>query len=434
MKPFKEFSVSEWLIHLEKQHKQEIQLGLQRVKAVGEILNLIKPAAFVFIVAGTNGKGSIVAALESIYRSAKYRVATYSSPHLISFNERIKINQKSISDEALRQAFLEIEMSRGDVPLTYFETATLAALSYFKKQSVDVIILEVGMGGRLDATNIIDADLALISTIDLDHQAFLGATRELIANEKAGILRQGQACIFAEYNPPQSLITYSQRLNCRSYQLGKDYNFQVDETGLSLSLKDENKIHKINLPKFPLNLHLYSITAAITAALVMKKKLLISSHQIKEGIETINLSGRLQLIPASVYCKVPVILDVAHNPQSSNYLSSYLKNYCLNNQVKGQVHVIFSALKDKDIQGIIAPLVNLVDIWYPAELGGERAASKAQLASVLGNYGIMKPCFGNPLLAFEEARQNVVKGDLILVYGSFHTVGAILPYLTPREG
>lgn len=426
MKPYEHFTILEWLTYLEKRHAQEIQLGLDRVRIVGEILGLLTSKALVVTVAGTNGKGSIVASLEAIYKTAGYQVGSYTSPHLISFNERIKINSNSISDECLHQSFLAVEVARGEIPLTYFETATLAALWYFKQHPLDLIILEVGMGGRLDATNVIDADLAIISTIDLDHQAFLGENREAIGYEKAGILRKKRPCVIAEHNPPHSVISYAEQLNCDIYRLGKEYNFQLTEKGFVFSFKEE----KLNCSSLPENLHPQSLAAAVTAGFLMRNRLLLTHFNLIEGLKHSALAGRLQWVSARQPFVADILLDVSHNPQSVNYLSYYLTHKLPLKPFTGRIHAVFSALKDKDIEGLVTPLLEIVDYWYPALLEGVRAASCAQLASALCKYGIMKTCFKNPLVAFQAAYQNAIEGDLIVIYGSFYTVGTILPYIS----
>ena len=220
---YQHFSLAAWLDYLEHRHSEEIQLGLTRVKTVARQLDLLTFDATIIIVAGTNGKGSTVAALETIYRAAGYAVGSYTSPHLIHFNERIRVNLEPITDKTLCAAFTAIEEACESIHLTYFEMATLAALWYFKSFVLDVIILEVGLGGRLDATNIIDADLAIITTIDFDHQAYLGHTKEAIGYEKAGVLRPNQPFIYADKNPPESLITYAKSLNAQQIM----YSFKV---------------------------------------------------------------------------------------------------------------------------------------------------------------------------------------------------------------
>ncbi|WP_338034428.1 bifunctional tetrahydrofolate synthase/dihydrofolate synthase [Legionella cardiaca] len=413
MKQYKQFTVTEWLHLLENRHVQEIQLGLTRIKQVAESLDLLRPNATVISVAGTNGKGSTVAALEAIYGAAGYRVASYTSPHLISFNERIKINQQQITDEALARAFCVIEEARKTIDLTYFEMATLAALWYFKQHSIDILILEVGLGGRLDATNIIDPDLAIITTIDLDHQEFLGDNIEAIGYEKAGILRAGKPVIYADKNPPKSIISRAKFLECPIYVNDVNYHYH-----------SSNKVLKFifqNIAiEFPYSvLHSNSIAAAIMASLCLGSRLPINPAIIKNALKNMELSGRLQIVRG----KVTTLFDVSHNPQAANYLGNFVKNL----HWQGSIHAIFSALKDKDIPALVAPLIEVVDHWYPALLTGKRAASSEQFNAAFHIYDIVPFCYSDPLLAYSAACNVASTGDLIIVYGSFVTVGQVLP-------
>lgn len=414
MKPYNQFNVVEWLDYLENRHHQEIQLGLSRIKQVAEHLGLLSPNAKVITVTGTNGKGSTGAALEAIYLAAGYQVANYSSPHLFAFNERIKINQQAISDQQLCEAFCVIEQARNiiDIHLTYFEVATLAALWHFKQHCLDLIILEVGLGGRLDATNIIDADLAIITTIDFDHQTFLGNTKEAIGYEKAGILRANKPVIFADNNPPASVLKQAYTLNSLLYLYGREYHCLFTAEGLQFVTSEQ----VIKIPRSCL--HSHAIAAAIMASIHLQALLPVQQYQLVRGIENASLIGRLQLIKG----KVTTLFDVAHNPQAVNYLAKFIKKL----PPTRAVHAVFSALKDKDIVGLIAPLTDCVDHWYPAMLTGKRAASKEQLTNAFANCGIIPSCYSDPLSAYQVACNQAGSDDLIVVYGSFITVGNVL--------
>jgi dihydrofolate synthase / folylpolyglutamate synthase len=413
MKQFKHFTASEWLNHLENRYQQEIQLGLSRIKQVAKILDLLQPKAKIITVAGTNGKGSTVAALEAIYVAAGFQVACYTSPHLLTFNERIRINQQQITDEQLCLAFATIEEHRGQIVLTYFEMATLAALWHFKRHSLDLIILEVGLGGRLDATNIIDTDLAIITTIDFDHQAFLGDTKEAIGYEKAGILRANKPLIFADKNPPASIIRQAFSLNAAMYFFGKEYDYYLQEDSFEFIIQNE----VIELPR-P-SLHCNSVAAALMTSLLLQKDLPIKRDCLTQALKNGFLPGRLQLISG----KVVTLLDVAHNPQAVNYLAAYIKNF----HCQRRAHAIFSALKDKDIPGLIAPMQDCVKHWYPARLTGKRAASTEQLVAAFSFYGKVPCLHEDPLSAYHNACNQAKEGDLIIVYGSFLTVGRVMP-------
>ncbi|ARG97589.1 bifunctional tetrahydrofolate synthase/dihydrofolate synthase [Legionella micdadei] len=420
MKQYKNFTLAEWLDFLENRHQQEIQLDLSRVQQVAKTLDLLQPKAKVITVAGTNGKGSTVATLETIYLEAGYQVASYTSPHLLMFNERIRVNKKNISDEQLCHAFSAIEAGRGDIPLTYFEVATLAALWHFKQRQLDLIILEVGLGGRLDATNIIAADLAIITTIDLDHQEYLGNTREAIGFEKAGILRANRPFIFADQNPPQSIIDQGLALNAPMYLSERDYNFRLINQTIELKFQGEYLVFP--QPK----LHCNSVVAAIVASLLLKAKLPISYSHLQQAIAYVFLPGRLQLIKD----KMTTLLDVSHNPQAVNYLADFVRNF----SPRKKVHAVFSALKDKDIRGMVASLKDCVDYWYPALLNGKRAASRQQLEDALSLCSNTPICHNDPLAAYQAACNSANEGDLIVVYGSFITVSKVMQAIYEKQG
>lgn len=407
-------SLPEWLEFLENRHQQEIQLGLTRVKAVAEGLSLCQLDSVVITVAGTNGKGSTVAALQAIYIAAGFRVGTYTSPHLLLFNERICVNQQNISDDAICAAFALIEKARGDIHLTYFEMSTLAALYYFKQNSCDVVILEVGMGGRLDATNIIDADVAIITTVDLDHQEHLGDTVDEIGFEKAGILRPHQVFIYADTAPPSSVVAYAKALNTQMKCLGVDYTFRESQDDLQITHQSGESIH---LPRPGINLK--AAAAAVVASGILLDKLPISSAQLASAMQVVTLPGRQQVVPGVV----TRVFDVAHNPQAVSLLAEFLKHYpsC------GKIHAVFSGLKDKDLCGLIRPMKAYVDFWYLATLTGKRAAVEHMLLAALQTEGIAEaPCFSNPAIAYHAAIAQAKPGDLIVIYGSFLMVGAVM--------
>ena len=408
-----EWTLSDWLTHLENRYLDEIKLGLTSLKHVAAKLNLLSPQATVIIVAGTNGKGTTVAALESIYQAAGYRVGTYTSPHLLCFNERIKMNGICITDEALCDAFCCIEDARLNKVLTYFEVATLAALLHFQISEVDLIILEVGMGGRLDATNILNPDLSIITTIDFDHQDYLGNTLDQIGFEKAGILRAEKPFIYADNTPPQTIRLCASMLACPSYINGTHYSYQSNESefifnylGMKLQFK---KTHW----------HPNALAAAIMASICLQEKLPIEENVCIQGLKSIVLFGRQQRIDTDFV----TLLDVAHNAQSANYLAQTVHQY----QVKQHIHAVFSAFFDKDLDALLKPMVGLVDYWYPALLTGKRGLSVEQFNAVFQKYGIMNDTVHySPWHAYQVACQKAVHGDLIVVYGSFLTVGGVL--------
>lgn len=414
LKPYNTWNLAQWLVDLEGRNAQEIQLGLTRIKEVAQKLELRNPQCSVITVAGTNGKGSTVTALERIYHTAGYKVGAYTSPHLIQFNERIRVGLSPISDADLCEAFCLIEMAREQTRLTYFEMTTLAALLYFKKMDLDLIILEVGLGGRLDATNIVDADVSIITTIDFDHEDFLGTTLDAIGYEKAGILRYGKPFIYADVNPPETIVEVAKQQSTPQYFLNKDY--AINEEQMSWSFYCNGK--QINdLPK-P-SIQLKSAAAAIMASVILESKLPITVQHIQIAMSELFIPGRLQLEKGTVN----ILYDVSHNPQSARLLAKTLQSL----KSSQKVHAVFSALKDKDIQGLIEPLKDCVDHWYPAQLDVRRAISADLLLSHFKNAEIFAEiCYNSPLIAFETALIQAEPGDLIVVYGSFFTVGHVM--------
>ncbi|BCA95279.1 bifunctional folylpolyglutamate synthase/dihydrofolate synthase [Legionella antarctica] len=413
-KPWSEWNLNQWLNDLENRNNQEIQLGLTRVLEVAKKISVQTLGCKVITVAGTNGKGSTVSALEMIYHTAGYKVGAYTSPHLIHFNERIRVNLKPIPDDDLCRAFNLIEEARDPVHLTYFEFTTLAALLYFKQHHLDVIILEVGLGGRLDATNIIDADVSIITTIDYDHQEYLGASLESIGYEKAGILRQGKPFIYADINPPLSIIKAAGDRAAPSYFY--DTDFSINEQGDFLEFNCQGKQFK-ELPK-P-KIHIKSTSAAIMSCLLLDQDLPVSLSHIYLAMNKVSVPGRLQFFQGSI----SILYDVAHNGQSARLLAETIQKKA----IKGKVHAVFSALKDKDILGLISPLRDCVDRWYPAQLDNKRASSASLLSSIFDDAEIfVEVCYTSPLVAFQTALSQAREGDLIVVYGSFFTVGHVM--------
>ena len=410
MMNYHDFSLNDWLYELENRHTDEIQLGLDRVKSVASRLNLLHVDTPVILVAGTNGKGSTIAALESIYVGAGYQVASYTSPHLLKFNERIRINQQPISDNDLCKAFYEIQQAQGGAQLTYFEMTTLAALWHFKLFKLDVLCIEVGMGGRLDATNILDIDLPIITTVDLDHQNYLGETIEEIAYEKAGILRPNTPYIYADKEIPKSILLQANLLNAGRIE----YSFKIDNEHL--------KIHPLNSDEIELPLptiHPNAAAAAIMATSFLSDKLPISISDLDNGLKNVYIKGRKELIDGDV----KTIFDVAHNPQSVSLLAKFLDDL----EISGKIHAVFSGLKDKDLSGLIKPMKSYVDFWYPALLDSRRAASESLLAFTFKTLECnTHACFKSPSLAYQKARDHAMPGDVIIVYGSFLTVGSVM--------
>ena len=416
IKLYVDWTLSDWLSHLENRTVDARKQGLARIKQVAAKLNLLTPNATVILVAGTNGKGTTVAALESIYHMAGYRVGTYTSPHLLFFNERIKVNGKCISDAALCQAFCCIEEARKTIELSYFEMATLAALLYFQISRVDLVILEVGLGGRLDASNILNPDLAIITTIDFDHQALLGNTLDSIGFEKAGILRAGMPLIYADKKPPQSIVLSALALGCPSYINGIHYYYEATED--AFIFRAPNVTQKFIKSPW----HLNALAAAVMATICLEEKLPVKDIARTQGLQSIVLNGRQQRISS----EIDTLLDVSHNAQSVAYLADTLRRKHPNKRI----HAVFSAFSDKDCDALIQPMLGLVENWYPVLLTGKRARSAAQLHAIVQKYGIIiGECHDSAFDAYQVACQQASSGDLIVVYGSFLIVSGVLTAL-----
>lgn len=413
------WSLEQWLTTLENRHPVDIQLGINRVKEVGLRLNLLSLSMPVITVAGTNGKGSTVSSLEAIYHSAGYRVGVYTSPHLLRFNERIRINALPMSDRVICQAFLVIEQARQNIHLTYFETATLAALWCFKKACVDVMLLEVGMGGRLDATNIVDASLAIITTIDLDHQAYLGDTIEKIGYEKAGILRENIKLIYADVHPPQSIINRAKELAVNMINYGDAY--QVDIHAHTMEVHYKDRLHTLPKPR----VHMKAAAAAIIASLELHHYLPVTNEHRQEAMRQVFIPGRQQVVVDKN--KVATLYDVAHNTQAVLLLADFVAAY-----PKNKVHAVFSALADKDILSMLDIMQSHVDYWYPALLEGKRALGERQLLQAFNQAIALEPsCFINPAAAYKSAKHQAQQDDMIIVFGSFLTVCAVMALTEP---
>ncbi len=406
-------SVSEWLASLEQQYPQSIHFGLERVCQVAERLKLTQTEATVISVAGTNGKGSVVHLLEKIYTDAGYQVGSYTSPHLLRFNERFRVNTRMLPDIQLVEAFAAIEAIREEIFLSYFEVATLVALYCFKQQPLDIILMEVGMGGRLDATNILDADLCVITGIDYDHQQWLGDTLEAIAGEKAGILRPGKPLVYGDRIMYASVMKEIERLNCPFFCRDRDFGLDQSSDSFyfgekSLSLNNGYRIQPD------------AVANALMVLEYFQPLMPVASTTIQQNCERADFTGRQQLIKKERW----LLLDVAHNAQSVVSLAKKVQNL----QQSGQkVHVVFSSLSDKDQQALIAPLAGLANFWYISTLMCTRAMNSLILVDCI------KEQTGHPVLnyatiedAFNSAWQNSSEGDLILVYGSFYTVAAVL--------
>jgi dihydrofolate synthase/folylpolyglutamate synthase len=367
-------NLDDWLKYLETAHPVGIDMGLERITRVKDALQL-NFQAVVFTVGGTNGKGSTCALLESVLLAASYKVGCHTSPHLLSFNERARVNGENVSDELLLEHFKAVELARASLPdaptLTYFEFTTLAIMHLFATADLDAVILEVGLGGRLDAVNMIDTDCAIVTSIDLDHMEYLGNTREKIAFEKAGIFRSDKPAICADPVPPQSLIDHAGSIGADLWLLGKDYNFQGDKQQWGWAGRGK-RFSGLGYPALRGANQLLNASAVIAALIAVRDRLPVGAQEIRNGMAWVELPGRFQVLPG----QPTIILDVAHNPHASAALAQNLENMAYH----PYTIAVFGAMADKDIDGVIKPMMDKIDFWYLSDLPTPRAASAESLA------------------------------------------------------
>ncbi len=393
--------LSAWLEHIEALHPNESNLGLDSVRATATRLNVLRPAPLVFVVAGTNGKGSVCEYLEVFCRSAGGVVGKATSPHLLSFNERIQINGVGVADADICWAFESIDRARGSLALTYFEFAALAAMVLFKQRQVDVAVLEIGLGGRLDAMNIIDADVAVISQIALDHQSWLGDTREQIAVEKAAIVRKGRYCVIADRSPPASLVEYVTKQGAIPQYIGQDFDAANDSGSADRPF-----------PRLPADSAAAALRATNCAGIHP------TASDVSQAITETVLPGRLQWLRR----EPGVLLDVAHNPAAAAYLRDYLQHLAL----PGQLHAVVGMYRDKQIAEVLRLFVEDVDVWHLTELDDERSATSGQLVAAIQEYGCQTLTYDKVAYAFDNALRNCASEDTIVVFGSFPVVAGVL--------
>ncbi len=429
-------TLTDWLAHIEALHPRGaagIELGLDRVQAVKKSLGQ-KQTVPVIVVAGTNGKGSTCAMLESILGCAGYRVGLYTSPHLLAYNERVRIAGDAVDDARLCAAFTRVEAARqavaevaNEASLTYFEFGTLAAWEIFAAEGVDVILLEVGLGGRLDAVNCYDADCTIVTSIDLDHMDYLGATREAIGFEKAGVFRPGTAAICGDPEPPQSLCTHAQAIGTDLQVIGRDFGFVRQE----VQWQYWGRTGKKSGMAFPA-LHgvhqLHNASSALAALDALRERLPVAMQDIRRGLGEVQLPGRFQVLAG----RPTVVLDVAHNPQAARALSQNLGNMAYH----PETWAVFGMLRDKDIAAVVREMKERITRWLPCSLAGPRGASANDLMAILAGEGIAAGVqaspFATPIAAFQQARMNADEGDRILVFGSFLTVAEVLRELARK--
>ena len=452
----RKMNLHDWLIHLESLHPKTIALGLERVAQVKQRLDL-QPNFPIIIVGGTNGKGSVCAMLEAILHAAGYRVGCYTSPHLLDYNERVRIGKQQASDAELCASFEQIEQVRGDTALTYFEFGTLAAMQCFIAHKVDVAILEVGLGGRLDAVNVFDPDVAVVTSIDIDHVDYLGDTREKIAFEKAGIFRAGRVAICADGDVPQALRQHAQEIGAELWCIGSEFGFSLPspiggrsgEGGipierasptLTLPQREREQIQgqwdyrsktgsrsALPYPALRGAFQLHNASAVLAVLDALKDKLPVSMEAVRRGLVEVELAGRFQFVPG----QPQLILDVAHNPHAARSLAQNLANL-----PPAKTFAVFAMLKDKDMAGVVRALDGQVDVWLVAGIDAPRGASADELAQVLQSarvQGEVEVC-DSITDALHEASKRSSENDRIAAFGSFYTVAEVMRVRGLRGG
>ena len=423
--PTRADNLQTWLDYLEHGHFKAIDMGLERIKSVASNLDLLHPAPYVITVAGTNGKGSTCCFLEVALMKLGLKVGVYSSPHLLRYNERVRINGQLLDDQAHIDSFTEIDQNK-TASLTYFEFSTLSALKLFKDAKLDVVILEVGLGGRLDATNIVDPHLAVITSIDIDHVAFLGNNREDIGREKAGIFRANIPVIIGEPDCPQSILAIAQDLNAQKFQRNVDWQYEVKDGTFYWQSKTQ-QFDALPMPLIPIP------NAGSAIATLLKTPFNVSEHVICETLQEAQMTGRFQQLQPTDFAhfsgqkpKAQVIIDVGHNPHAARYLAERLQAV-----KKAKIFAIFSCLEDKELSGIVQPLREVIDEWHCVGLDCWRGQSGQavfdKLVNVLPNATacVYENVDAIAPILFEQAEEQ----DIILVFGSFHTVADFVLFL-----
>ncbi len=430
-------TLDDWLAHLEGLHPKGqagIELGLERILRVKAALGQTEFCP-VITVGGTNGKGSTCAYLENIIDRAGYRVGCYTSPHLLAYNERVRLNGQPASDDALCAAFARVEAARqatGDVALTYFEFGTLAAWEVFAEARVEAVVLEVGLGGRLDAVNAYEPDVSIVTTVDLDHVDWLGPDRDSIGFEKAGIFRSGKPALCADANPPQRLLAHAEKIGADLRLIGRDFGFERDqENRLQWRwwCRSRGGLVKRSLayPGLRGPTQLFNAAVALAALDALSDKLPVTMQAIRPGLIETELPGRFQVVPG----KPAIVLDVGHNPQAVRVLADNLSSMGFFDRT----HAVIGMLADKDAASALLPLKDKVDVWHVASLGGARGTGAEHLAGIIaaGKLGGEVICYASPQEAMLAAKGLAAESDRILAFGSFYTVAGALEALRKKS-
>jgi dihydrofolate synthase/folylpolyglutamate synthase len=412
----------DWLSVLETRHSKEIDMGLDRVSRVKDDL-AISYQCPVIMVAGTNGKGSTCAMLEAILMQAGYRVGLYSKPHFLDFNERARINGVPVADEVFVTSFNEVERARGDISLTYFEFTTLAICKLLADAPLDVVILEVGLGGRLDAVNVIDADVSIVTSVDIDHVDYLGDTREKIGFEKAGIFRTGRVAICSDPQAPQSLIDHANQIGADLHLFGRDFNYNGDKQQWNFAGREQRR-NSLAYPSLRGANQLLNASAVLAALEALRHQLPVGAQEVRTGLVMVELPGRFQVMPG----RPTVVLDVAHNPHAAAALAQNLDNMGFH----AYTYAIFGSMLDKDIAGVVARMKDKVDHWCLCDLPLPRAATAEQLSQQVSAAGVLIDkehsiqAFVSPEEAYTFAMSKAGENDRIVVFGSFLTVAGAM--------
>nr|VFK54716.1 MAG: dihydrofolate synthase / folylpolyglutamate synthase [Candidatus Kentron sp. TUN]VFK58938.1 MAG: dihydrofolate synthase / folylpolyglutamate synthase [Candidatus Kentron sp. TUN]VFK59427.1 MAG: dihydrofolate synthase / folylpolyglutamate synthase [Candidatus Kentron sp. TUN] len=421
--------LSDWLAWQETLHHKSVDFGLERIGRVAMRLGIDSTPFPIVSVAGTNGKGSCVALLESIFRQGGYRVGAYTSPHLLRYNERVRIMGHEVPDGELIRAFDEIDRARGETTLTYFEFGTLAAMVLFCRAELDVVVLEVGVGGRLDAVNLFDADLALVTTVGIDHVAWLGHDRETIAREKAGIFRPGRPAVCGDPHPPISLVDHADSIGAFLHCAGKDFRFFMEADGWRWEGGADSSYGSLPKPALA-GRHQVQNAAAVLMAVELMRHLLVSEDALRRGLCEVALPGRFQVFLGED--GITRILDVAHNQEAARTLARVLQGH----PCDGRTLAVFAILEDKCIEAVLRAMWLVVDAWYVSDLDVPRGGTANEIVGVMSRIGVDVDVVSETTIleAYNTALRSAGSGDRIVVFGSFYTVGEVLESLGSSAG
>ena len=420
-------TLAEWLSWQETLHLSEIDLGLNRIRKVANNLDLLSPTFPIITVAGTNGKGSTVALFESILNAQGYKTGSYTSPHLIDYNERIKLNTVNVKDDLIVEAFEEIDKARGvidPISLTYFEFGTLAAMFIFIKQKIDVVILEVGLGGRLDASNLWDTSLAIITNIGIDHVDWLGDDREGIAVEKAGIMRKDTPAVCGDLTPPNNIANEAQRIGANLYQINHNFSYQKNDDR-TWTWEGFSKSYTLPLPALAGAFQLNNAATVVAGLQAVNDILPTTQESIKQGLKKITLMGRLQ----TIHHNPEWLIDVAHNPHAAKELTKHLQAHT----IKGKSIALFSMLKDKDIQQVVAIMDQHIDEWHIVELEGSRSTELSELKEIINEQNPDKAVVAHQNFsnAIKSIKSSSNLQDRVVAFGSFLVVSELIKLMRP---